>query len=82
MLFSSSSAALSFGFSHLLNAQFALVFGLCCMAASLIGVLIVSRIVERSGNVRTLDIHLHSCSQGSTDVDFGVTAAWIPRDHC
>jgi uncharacterized membrane protein YfcA len=51
VLFSSSSAALSFGFAHLLNAQFALVFGLCCMGASLLGVLIVSRIVERSGRV-------------------------------
>ncbi|CAL8469952.1 g9494 [Coccomyxa elongata] len=49
VLFSSSSAALSFGFSHLLNAQFALVFGLCCMGASLMGVLLISRIVERSG---------------------------------
>lgn len=53
VLFSSSSAALSFGFAHLLNAQFALVFGLCCMGASLLGVLIVSRIVERSGRVHS-----------------------------
>lgn len=56
VLFSSSSAALSFGFSHLLNAQFALVFGLCCMGASLMGVLLISRIVERSGKVRQLII--------------------------
>ena len=41
VLFTSSSAALSFGFSHQLNLQFALVFGLCCMAASLVGVILV-----------------------------------------
>lgn len=51
VLFSSSSAALSFGFGGLLNLQFSLVFGLCCMGASLVGVLIVSRIVDRSGKV-------------------------------
>ena len=52
VLFSASSAALSFGFSHALNLQFALVFGLCCMVASLAGVLIVQRVVQRSGKVR------------------------------
>ena len=51
VLFTSSSAALSFGFSHQLNLQFALVFGLCCMAASLVGVILVQRVVERSGKV-------------------------------
>jgi uncharacterized membrane protein YfcA len=53
VLFSSSSAALSFGFSRLLNMQFALVFGLCCLGASIVGVLVVSRIVKRSGKVST-----------------------------
>ena len=52
VLFSASSAALSFGFARLLNLQFALSFGLSCMGASLAGVLLVSRIVERSGKVR------------------------------
>ncbi|CAL5218926.1 g672 [Coccomyxa viridis] len=49
VLFSASSAALSFGFGHQLNLHFALIFGLCCMGASLIGVLLVQRIVKRSG---------------------------------
>ena len=52
VLFSASSAALSFGFGHQLNLHFALIFGLCCMGASLIGVLLVQRIVQRSGKVR------------------------------
>ena len=52
VLFTSSSAALSFGFGHQLNLQFALVFGLCCMGASLAGVIVVQRIVQRSGKVR------------------------------
>lgn len=52
VLFSASSAALSFGFARALNLQFALVFGLCCMVASLAGVLLVSRIVQRSGKAR------------------------------
>ena len=51
VLFTSSSAALSFGFGHQLNLHFALIFGLCCMGASLIGVLVVQRIVKRSGKV-------------------------------
>ena len=51
VLFTSSSAALSFGFGHQLNLQFALVFGLCCMGASLVGVVLVQRIVKRSGKV-------------------------------
>ncbi|CAK0779361.1 hypothetical protein CVIRNUC_004754 [Coccomyxa viridis] len=49
VLFSSSSAALSFGFGHQLNLHFALIFGLCCMGASLVGVLLVQRIVNHSG---------------------------------
>ncbi len=53
VLFSSSSAALSFGFGGLLNLQFSLIFGLCCMGASLLGVLLVQRIVDRSGKVQT-----------------------------
>ena len=56
VLFTSSSAALSFGFSHQLNLQFALVFGLCCMGASLVGVILVQRVVERSGKVGSTDI--------------------------
>ena len=52
VLFSSSSAALSFGFGHQLNLHFALIFGLCCMGASLVGVLLVQRVVSRSGKVR------------------------------
>ena len=52
VLFSSSSAALSFGFGHQLNLHFALIFGLCCMGASLVGVLLVQRIVNHSGKVR------------------------------
>ncbi len=51
VLFSSSSAALSFGFGHQLNLHFALIFGLCCMGASFVGVLLVQRIVKRSGKV-------------------------------
>ncbi len=51
VLFSSSSAALSFGFGHQLNLHFALIFGLCCMGASLVGVLLVQRMVQRSGKV-------------------------------
>lgn len=51
VLFSSSSAALSFGFGHQLNLHFALIFGLCCMGASLVGVLLVQRMVKRSGKV-------------------------------
>ena len=56
VLFTSSSAALSFGFSHQLNLQFALVFGLCCMAASLVGVILVQHVVERSGKVGDTDM--------------------------
>ena len=52
VVFSASSAALSFGFAHLLNLQFALTFGLSCFAASLAGVLLVNRIIERSGKAR------------------------------
>ena len=51
VLFSSSSAALSFGFGHQLNLHYAMVFGLCCMCASLAGVLLVQRLVKRSGKV-------------------------------
>ena len=54
VLFSASSAALSFGFGHQLNLHFALIFGLCCMGASLVGVLLVQRIVKRSGKVGSL----------------------------
>ena len=56
VLFTCSSAALSFGFGHQLNLQYALVFGLCCMGASLVGVILVQRIVKRSGKVRKPDI--------------------------
>ncbi|KAK9843827.1 hypothetical protein WJX81_007905 [Elliptochloris bilobata] len=49
VLFSSSIAAFSFGFDGLLNMQFALIFGLGCFAASLAGVLLVARVVKRSG---------------------------------
>ena len=54
VLFSASSAALSFGFARLVNLQFALTFGLSCFVASLAGVLLVNRIIERSGKVRRM----------------------------
>ena len=56
VLFSSSSAALSFGFGHQLNLHFALIFGLCCMGASFVGVLLVQRIVKRSGKVSFISL--------------------------
>jgi uncharacterized membrane protein YfcA len=56
VLFSASSAALSFGFARLVNLQFALAFGLSCCVASLAGVLLVNRIIERSGKVRTFSM--------------------------
>ena len=57
VLFTSSSAALSFGFGHQLNLQFALTFGLCCMGASLAGVVLVQRVVKRSGKVLSCCYH-------------------------
>ena len=66
VLFSSSSAALSFGFGHQLNLHFALIFGLCCMGASLAGVLLVQRMVKRSGKVFLCFLTCaHSCPRGS-----------------
>ena len=53
VLFSSSMGALAFAFEGALNLQFALVFGLACCAASLVGVLVVARIVKRSGKVNS-----------------------------
>ena len=51
VLFSSSMGALAYAFDGALNLQFALVFGGGCCAASLVGVLLVARIVQRSGKV-------------------------------
>ena len=66
VLFSSSSAALSFGFGHQLNLHFALIFGLCCMGASLAGVLLVQRMVKRSGKVFLCSpTYAHACPEGS-----------------
>lgn len=52
VLFSASSAMLSFAFDGTLNLQFALIFGLSCLGSSIIGVGAISRIVKKSGKVR------------------------------
>lgn len=49
VLFSASTAALAFGFEGVLNVTYALIFGIGCFIASLLGVWIVGRIVRRSG---------------------------------
>ena len=51
VLFSSSMGALAYAFDGALNLQFAFIFGAACCAASLVGVLVVARIVKRSGKV-------------------------------
>ena len=51
VLFSASSAMLSLAFDSSLNVEFALIFGLSCLAASLLGVLGVSHLVRKSGKV-------------------------------
>lgn len=51
VLFTSSSAALSFGFDGTLNWQFALLFALTSFCVSLVGVLVVVGAVRRSGKV-------------------------------
>ena len=52
VLFSASSAMLSLAFNSALNVEFALIFGLSCLGASLLGVLGVSHLVRKSGKVR------------------------------
>ncbi|KAK9808711.1 hypothetical protein WJX72_002354 [[Myrmecia] bisecta] len=54
VLFSGSSAALSFGFDHALNLQYALIFGLGCFATSFVGVIVVARIIKKSGKASLL----------------------------
>ena len=54
VLFSTSSAAVSFGVAGELDVQFALLFGSLCLGASVIGMLFIGRYVARTGRVGTL----------------------------
>eukprot|EP00884_Botryococcus_braunii_P000942 jgi/Botrbrau1/10849/Bobra.0025s0027.1 len=58
VLFSASSAALSFGFDGTLNWQFALLFALTSFGVSLVGVLVVVGAVKRSGKASIVVILL------------------------
>ena len=49
ILFSSSSIALSLAFDHLLNVHYALVYGPLAFVSSLFGVIVLGRIVRRTG---------------------------------
>lgn len=49
VLFSSSAAAIVYGLAGDLNLQISLIFGLSCAVASLVGVFLISRLIDRSG---------------------------------
>lgn len=51
VLFASSMGAMAYAFAGALNLQFALIFGAACCLASLVGTLLIARIVTRSGKV-------------------------------
>lgn len=60
VLFSSSMGALAYAFDGTLNLRYALAFGSACCGASLVGVLVVSRAVQRSGKVRVVISSTHT----------------------
>ena len=49
VLFSASVAAVSFAASGRLNVPYAVLFGSACLVAAFLGVLVVGRLVKRSG---------------------------------
>ncbi len=49
VLFSASVAAVSFAASGRLNVPYAALFGGACLAAAFLGVVVVGRLVKRSG---------------------------------
>ena len=49
VLFSSSAAAIVYGLSGDLNLQISLIFGCSCALASLVGVFLISRAIDKSG---------------------------------
>lgn len=49
ILFSSSTISLSYLFNGMLNTHYAIVFAPICFAASLVGVIVVGRLVKRTG---------------------------------
>ena len=49
ILFSSSSIAISLSFEHLLNASYALVFAPVAFAGSLLGVVVLGRLIRATG---------------------------------
>ncbi|KAK9822957.1 hypothetical protein WJX74_008876 [Apatococcus lobatus] len=64
VLFSSSSAAFSFALNGTINLPFAAVFGLASLLASITGVLVVNRIVQRSGRTSVIVLLLATVMAG------------------
>lgn len=64
VLFSSSMGALAYAFDGTLNLRYALAFGSACCGASLVGVLVVSRAVQRSGKA-SIVVMLLACIVGT-----------------
>ena len=60
VLFSSSAAAIVYGLSGDLNLQISLIFGISCAAASLVGVFLISRAIDKSGKASIIVFLLSS----------------------
>ena len=54
ILFSSSTISLSYLFNGMLNTHYAVVFAPICFVASLIGVIVVGRLVKQTGRTSIL----------------------------
>ena len=60
VLFSSSAAAIVYGLSGDLNLQISLIFGISCAVASLVGVFLISRAIDKSGKASIIIFLLSS----------------------
>ena len=60
VLFSSSAAAIVYGLSGDLNLQVSLIFGFSCAVASLVGVFLISRAIDKSGKASIIVFLLSS----------------------
>ena len=58
VLFSSSAAALSFAIADAINLQYAMTYGILNLFASLVGVLLIGRIIRRTGRASLIVIIL------------------------
>lgn len=83
ILFSSSSIALSLAFNHLLNVHYALVFGPIAFGSSLLGVIVLGRLIRATGRPSITIWILTALILAGTllTAGLGSTRAWEDIEH-